>query len=551
MPITSNPRRAATARNPSLSAASPASFRARLSGLDNDDLAVRADRLIEVLSELRHSRLSARQRFDILRQCHVFAAELRINLARQLIGLSLPPPPEQLKLSRRCAHAYRLMADCFRGVAEQTGGLASAKRLATCCYRGLNCLADYIVIRCECYLKASNGVWLDVHRLHDLAAAEGVEQLVVDTRSGAGGSVDHAYKRMLLLGLSDPFQHPFRSLGRVYEKLDDWATLARLDAGSKPASRCVFVVDPRLDRPASPALSQTALRGEFNQTWFNTRELVTRLKHDYDSAIHRSANQFQRHDISESELDSVDFLRRMIVRWGIHPVRAGRRRKTGRDCQVVSGLQAVCTALNDFNRLATSDTVTGHGLRRMIHGHHRHDDSETVAAALIRTGWEVEDESDAGFKLVSRAATRCGFGVDDVVAIRTGDRRDWSVGIVHWAQTDEAGAVALGVRLLRQTPHPVVISRLHAQSGQTRDAALMLVDRADDRLRRSLLGPPSRYFPTGTYLVQLPERGREFVVEATNMILASRACAWFEVVKPQPDSAQRVLDLIEHQIEHQ
>ena len=322
------------------------SLKSRLADFDSEDPAGESDRLLEVLDELRHSRLSATKRYDTLRECLAFASKLRSSLSGQLVGLSLPPPAEQISLSRRCADAYRLMSDGFRAVAEEVsardaGPLSDASRLARACYWGITCLGDYIVIRCECYLKSSPGVWLDIHKLYDLAVSEGVEQLSLGRKPKRVRTVDSAYKRMLLLGLSDPFQHPFRGLGPLYEKLNDWASLTYLTRADKPSTRCVFVVDPRLDRPATPVLSQTSLRPELDQKWFVTKELVSRLKQDYDRAIDQTVDQFHRHEPSADELSSIDFLRRMIVRWGIHPVRNGKRRKTFKNCELVAGLRPV------------------------------------------------------------------------------------------------------------------------------------------------------------------------------------------------------------------
>jgi len=528
----------------------PSSFKSRLADFDSEDLAGEADRLLEVLGELRHSQLSVAKRYAALRECLAFAGELRSSLSKQLVGLSLPPPSEQISLSRRCAEAYRLMADGFRSMAESIAGrdigpLSDANRLSRSCYWGITCLGDYVVIRCECYLKCSPGVWLNIHKLYDLAVSEGVEHLPLGKNSKHAPTVDGAYKRMLLLGLSDPFQHPFRGLRPLYEKLNDWASLTYLTTGAKPSTRCAFVVDPRLDRPATPALSQTSLRAELDQKWFITKELVTRLKRDYDRAIGRTVDHFQQHEPSADELSSIDFLRRMIVRWGIHPVRTGKRRKTYKTCDLVAGLRPVCRALNGFKPLNAEAQDAGPGLRRMIQGTYSRDDMVRADYSQVRDGWEIEDESDSGLKLVCRPSGSYGVGVDDVVAVKADHVEEWSVGTVHWAQTDESGNVALGVRLIEHTVRPVLIDRLHADAKRARSEALLLVDKSGGGMKRSLICPPSVYFPTGTYLVRLPGTRREFVVEATNILLSSRSYAWFEVVKPQADTTQKVLDLIQ------
>jgi len=538
---------------PSRSRAAPAAaLRTSLAGHDDESPATRADLLLNVLTELRQSDQPNSERYETLRHCRAFASQLRADLTRQFVGLSLPPPAEQIILSRRCADAYRLLSDCFRGIAEEiarqdAGPLADTNRFVDSCYRGIECLGEYIVIRCECYLKASKGIWLDVHRLHDMAVLEGVEQLPLDGGDASSArTIESAYKRLLLLGLSDPFQHPFRGVRRLYEKLDGWSALTYLTRAEKPATRCVFVVDPWLDRPATPVLSQTRLRAELNQRWFVTRELVTRLKQEYDTAVNHSAEHFQRSEFPADELGSVDFLRRLIVRWSIHPVRAGQRRRTFRNCDLVVGLKTVCLALNGFRPLYAEDPDAVTGVRRMITGTYGRAEAESVDSAYIRDGWEIEDESANGLKLVrrDRPADNFGVAIDDLVAVKSGQGQDWSVGTAHWVQTDESGSVSMGVRLIPQPMRPVLIDQLHVDSVRVRSEALLLADKSDGGLTRSLICPASIYYPTGTYLVQLPGGRGEFVVEATNMLLSSRSLVWFELTKPRADSAQKVLDLI-------
>lgn len=530
---------------------SPTALEFRLAGLADQDLASQADRLLEVVAGLRDSHIPVAERYHLLRRCLGYASRLRSSLSEQLEGPSLPPPASQITLSRRCAGVYRLMADCFRAIAEDIAAqetsvpLSNATRLARACYRGIDCLGHYIVIRCECYLKAGSGVWLDIHRLHDLAVSEGVHRLPLGGRSAQARTVDDAYKRLLLLGLSDPFQQSFRDVGRLYEKLGDWASLTSLATTDRPATRCLFVVDPRLDRPATPALSQTGLRPEFDQRWFITKELLAHLKQEYDLTIDRSAENFHRRESSTDELGSIDFLRRMIVRWGIHPVRTGRRRKTARSCEVVAGLQSVCLALNGFKPMNLDGLETVAGFRSMIQGTFRHEPVEHSDDSPVRNGWEIEDESENGFKLVCRPTGGCGVGVDDLVAVKAVHARDWSVGTVHWAQTDESGSVALGVRLIRLAVRPVVIDPLQAGPEVARSEALLFADKSGDGLRRSLICPPWVYYPTGAYLIRRPGGQGEFAVEATNILLSSRSFVWFEVIKPQAGTAQKVLDLIQ------
>lgn len=508
-----------------------------------------AQRMFAILSGLRYSDLSTSRQFDILQQWQAFAVQMRRGLKRRLVDCSFPLQPYQMSLWRQCADAYRLLADCYRRLAEDIAAQAAVTvvdsgRLSQCCFRGISCLGEYIVVRHECYLAVNTGVWLGIHKLYDIAATEGLEQVILreDGQQDRVRTVDDVYKRVLLLGLSDPLQYPFRGVARVYEKLDEWASLTYLATAAKPATRCLFVVDPRLDRPATPVLSQAGLRPEYNQKWLVTKELVTQLKREYDTALNQSAEHYHQHGSTADELGSIDFLRRMIVRWGRHPVRAGARNKTLKSCVLVAGLKSVCLALDRFQAGEFDEQLNQDiGAERFGHEQRR-----IPVDVPIKNGWDIEDESENGLKLTCGPSGSHGVNVDDLVAVRAGHAPEWAVGTVHWAQSDESGSVALGVRLIKyDTVKPVSITRLRENSDgpadQTRREALLLVDKSGAGITRSLFCEPSVYYPAGRYLVRLPDGWGQFVIVATSILFSSRSFVWFEVIRPKAEIVRKVL----------
>jgi hypothetical protein len=105
-------------------------------------------------------------------------------------------------------------------------------------------LGEHLLINYECYAKARQGSWLKIHKLYNIARAEGVHDTTVESDSGPARTVEHIYKRLLLLGLSDPYRYPFRGLGRIYENLEEWASLASLTTTAENSGRCLFTWIP-------------------------------------------------------------------------------------------------------------------------------------------------------------------------------------------------------------------------------------------------------------------------------------------------------------------
>lgn len=529
----------------------PSVVRAWLAEVAREEPADRTDRLTEILDTLRRSTLPPELRFRSAEICREEVARLRHDLDLLLAGLSLPLHPDKEKLSRKCADTHWLLANCYMRVATELASRhkpvrSDATYLPRSCYWGMASLGEHLLINYECYAKARQGSWLKIHKLYNIARAEGVHDTTVESDSGPARTVEHIYKRLLLLGLSDPYRYPFRGLGRIYENLEEWASLASLTTTAENSGRCLFTVDPALDRPAMPALPRSRIRPEVNEKWLVTRQLVDKLKQEHEKAVKDAALRHDNPSAITAELDSLELLRRVIVHWGLHPIRANARTPIYKTCEVVVGLKQVCAALNGFQsvRVETRGSMTT--FMNMIKGTFS-SAPESIDGARITNHWEIADESERGLRIIAGDDKGIGrISVGELIAFRSGTGADWTLGHVHWAQAGHDKRLSLGIRRIGVGAQPVLIGRLQTGTppGGAGDPALLLVTETRSGRTVSLLCAKNLYFPTGTYLVHQVLDGGERVIEATNVILSTRSFVWFEVCKPQANTKQRTLDLI-------
>jgi hypothetical protein len=492
--------------------------------------------------------------FAAIDDCREKALGQKHDLDRSLAGLTLPLRPELQAAARRCADNYWTLARCYLEAAEMSETDASAAvdpaRLALTCYRGMESLAEYLMINYERYSRIRKGAWLDVHKLYGIALSEGVQHLPVGAESSPH-TVEHEYKRLLLLGLSDPFHYPFRGLVRIYDHLEQWAALASLSSTSTTPGRCLFVVDPALDHPASPALPHSRIRPQFNEKWLGTRELVDHLKREHEKAVNTAVSEHggRPQGITEN-LDSIDLLRRLVVHWGLHPIRRSARTRTYRNCDVVIGLKQVYTTLNALN---PTDNPAGSGsgskMSHMIKGTFGQQLYKAEHTPLLQQ-WEITDESEYGFRLLADDPQSAGrVAVGELVAVRSDSSRDWCLGNIHWAQTEDLGdgreALSAGIKKIPVPARPAIIAHIDTEkSPGPPGPALLLMEEGGPKPVVSLLCNRGAYSPTGMYLVRRVEDGQEYIVEATNVKLATRAFVWFEIIKPRADTREKTLGLI-------
>lgn len=495
--------------------------------------------------------------FRAVDRCRKAALELKRDLDRSLAGLSLPLSAHTQELARQCADIHWQLSQCYTKaalqLAETPGREASASAaLLRACYWGIASLGEYLLIKYERYSRIQPGTWQQVHELYSLAVSEGLHQAPLsevhetgDSDTLARQTVEHAYKRVLLLGLSDPYHQPFRGPTEVYRKLDRWAALAVLTTQSALTDRCRFIVESNVDRPASPALSRSVLRPAFDEKWLETRALVDQLKLEHGKAINTAAKQADRPGAMAAGMESADLIRRLVVHWGLHPIRRTTRTNAYQPCEVVVGLKPVCTALNDFRPLQDHlrGSETASELLQMLRG--------TFGVRLHAAGdtpvvhhWEIADESDRGCRLVAHKAGPGGrIAIGEVAAVRIDGQ--WRVGSVHWAQTDDEGALSIGLKKFVMPSETAIIARMGIDGAPGAPGpALLFIDESLDKPAVSLLCPRGQYAPGATYLVHRTRDGREFIVDATNVLMTTRAFCLFEIVKPRADTTRKTLNLI-------
>lgn len=511
------------------------------------------DELTAELTRLRATDRPTPGWFRAIEQCRESALQLKHELDRSLAGLALPLDPDSHALSRQCANIHWLLGQCYIKAARfyaDTGDrrTANANCLLKACYWGIASLAEYLLIIYERYSRIEPGTWHEIHELYNSARSEGIQSTRLDKRSDSPRTVEHIYKRLLLLGLSDPLHHPFRALAKIYERLDRWAVLASLTTEATRAERCLFIVDPSLDRPAVPALARSNIRPECNERWLDTRRLVDGLKREHGKAVNAAVNHVNQPGGIADNLDDADLLRRLVINWGIHRIRRTTRKRTYRTCEAVVGLNGVCLALNDFRPLPekTGNGPTA-GMLSMLKGNFGQQMQVTETESIVNQ-WEIVDESERGFRLITGSSEILGrVAIGQVVAVRTG--RDWDVGTIHWAQADDQAndpdGLAIGVKKLMLPAEAAAVIRMGTEGARSQpEPALLLLDETRDKPVVSLLCSRGSYSPAGMYLVRRIRDGREFIVEATNIRLATRAFNWFEIIKPRAGSTQRTLDLI-------
>ncbi len=416
------------------------------------------------LTRLVHLELDSKNRMQCLEHFRRTVTEMGLKFHRHLIGLSLPLSQQTLEVALAYGELYGTLAAGYkRIILDADGRKPQGVNIAAVTFWAIY----YTVQKLRCvygsYSRAPKGLWYEIHQLFDFARFIGIQHEELKVGKQRMRTVTHLYKRALLMGLSDPYHLPFRTIDKIYEALDRWADRANLRTAIPQATdHCLFLIDSELDRPAMPVLPKVKMRDGTNRLLLDTSKLVIHLKRKmtrtYNETMARS-NKSHETDWFVT-FDEIETLQNLIVKWGLHPIRRDRRSSESPDynCELVAGLSAVHYVFNggrplpqrtvDDRRVSSSLLMGSFGLAQ----------SEQQRTLDKRQTWQLQDESERGLRLVLTDTQHAQVRVGDLVAFRIKERfEDWQVGVIRWAQTIDGGALSVGVHKLSDTAHAVAV----------------------------------------------------------------------------------------------
>ena len=309
---------------------------------------------------------------------------------------------------------------------------------AELCEYAIGVVTEIFVLSALAAAAPPAGTW---RLAHDFAAHHEVAAAAADD------PLRCAYVRLLAVAVAQPEGLTGREIAWLYDFLDarvlGAAVLAR---GTGDTSASAWWIDLGADlgpqsvaRP--PAPSESVLGGDL---WsFNPRPMAQKLGECIEWVTARMTaaelagmqGEVESLDAEEalfppglSPLETVALLRRLRSHWMAAPVRGQPRRQHQYVVQVGIGLQSVWDL--------------GSGGR---------DDP-----ALLQE-WMVLNESPGGLAIMSVAGVRGEIEAGGALALRRKPEQAWSVCIVRWVRSDCPGQVEVGLQIIGQSFHPVMV----------------------------------------------------------------------------------------------
>jgi len=394
------------------------------------------------------------------------------------------------------------------------------------------------------YRSEPVGLWGELHRLYALAERNGLNTMAIEGSDAAGQpltTIQHAYLRIVLLGLAQPYRLLSGQADILYAFLRQWTIGCRLvEKKSTLAEAGDCVVDLAGSRPPEMATQQTRFRpvdGRFlDISALRKRvEEISRQKADGDTQ-------------SLAERMRRDLLMQLCKVWQGRGERRSERHADGQQTFMMCiGLGAAHHQISNEaeftpeedesefhrprkrdNRLSlrakddtplqlTTKTADGREATRVsrfttdadvwdaVHDTQLHARvlRESAMAGYAVEPWRCINRSDGGIALQRLPDNRARARVGVLTAYRhEHELSHWHIGTVRWLQSNRQGQLELGIKSLGKHMAPVAVRAIGGAGSGGEYFRSLLIDFSDTQghTGKGLLVPVSIY-DIGTLLV--------------------------------------------------
>ena len=412
------------------------------------------------LDVIRAAQITPQQRTLLLNRLYSRSISAVSALTPLLIGVSFP-------IHRKTRHLIRGLQDLLITLSEEalstldkTTGQAIHPELPPpdlLLWRSLSALSQHLLTSNLAASPAGKGVWHKLHQTFDRARHLGLSE---NKPEGTNSSLKTIYYSAILLGCAQPASFSSSEISFIASYLDFFADRIDVLAESKPNPLNSFWIDPERDEPAI-AYSRKKPPPETQVHFFSCGRLSALLAEQLAALeCGHSPKQIGLPDFSGTPAGH-GVIRRLVTYWGRPGKRRFPRRRQNHRAALCAGLGSLCQLLQ--NR-------------------------ETSTTEL--SSWMITNESPDGYALMHVSGKTGTISVGNVIAIQTDSGKNWQIGIVRWAISENQEHLELGLQILATHATPALLA-LSSPSNPRASLPVLILPQIPDLRPNELLIAPS------------------------------------------------------------
>jgi cyclic-di-GMP-binding protein len=496
--------------------------------------------------------MKIKDRLELLRRLKEPVTNILQTVHHKKIGITLPIAKEDVKLLSAVDGLLRDLICGYNSIIEEARGsigfmrVASKSQYAEACYGSIAFQTRRLMLSYESYRPVRKGIWSQIHLLYRIADESGVETFPLQIERPNGSyksSIEHIYKRAILIGRSDPYHFSFRGITRLFESLDEWPSMVRLSKEVEKANNNgMFIIDLSSDFPAAPYFQSSSKVKKDSFLILDTAELMGRLNDELKAVMHSIAGGLT--GISQVQaFERMEILRHIVVSWGMHPVRKAEREDLSIECKIVFGLTNIFSILHPDLDVGEADEIDFDSTAeiQMVLGVFQEKFGKVIDKNAFVSSWKISNESSGGYSLSHTASSTKELRVGDVLALQKKGETGWNICIVRWAMEDDDGQLQAGVFKIGTIAEPVSMKPLESEKGFARleyTAALHISEGASFSNTNLIVAQKTIYSPSRTLYMRMSNR--DHLVVATNLVVSSRSVDVFSYRYDVKDHQRRI-----------
>jgi NAD(P)H dehydrogenase (quinone) len=363
------------------------------------------------------------------------------------------------------AYAWKL---AYLGLEQRHSLFGGAKTKQSALAHLLFALSGQICTSYRIYTTPPPHSWRELHQVYEAIRQEAP---VKASGANAPSPSDTAYKRALLLALTNPFRFTRPEIEVTLAYLDRFSHLAHFGSSSNSIDS-VFLVNIRADTPFVNITPDTPFHQDIfdNVTaalMLDTHGLCEHLR----SLIvkQKAGDAFNEIGLTDAthRINGLHLLSRLHQAWRGSAKRGFSRYEPGQTyVEVISGLPAI-HGLLDSRQEAAPDANSSTGANNTV---------SSLAEQASPARWRVVNDSASGLAISAKAEEVAQVRMGYPIALREVDAEDetWVLGVIRWGKTSNGKAVVAGVERLAPDAASTVLHFHDSDSAGINHPALLI-----------------------------------------------------------------------------
>lgn len=550
--------------------------------------------LLAALHQVNRVALPLTQRYAILEAMRPHLKDVVDALHKQYTTAPIPLPEKPGALAdlarallTEVAYGYKA-ALLELAVAPTSHATRGALIAAT--YQAIVHLSQMLVESYSIYAPQPKTLWLEVNQIFRYAERKGFHSVILPATSpdGTPRSIDHVYRRLLMLSLANPYHLMQGEATQVYQELDKWVASCRLlplTPGTIPKGR--LFIDLEADAPPHYAPAAFDLPPPADGRLLDISTVLGLLEQ-------RIKEMMLSHRTESGQLSFMgrklrNMYKRLAEAWGIRSERLAERKRRDAAVEIGIGISAChyfsanrtdfepeaseiklsqggnggderglsLVAVNDTpwlgedqaKRLATGivqPRTSQFAADKTLHKdvwvkvystQAQHEYQKGESPNYESTTCRLVDESRGGLAIECGKDQPIRMNVGEVVAFRTDDSQraagEWSIGTVRWLRITPQDNLDLGIRALADDALAVAVRGIRGAGKGGEYFRALLIPRLDPTQYPTTLITPAAIYDVDS-IVLINTGDNLLYAHLTRLMDATNSYSLFQFQLVQP-----------------